>query len=79
MEYDEFKRILKENNLTIKKFAQLAGISYRTCNTWGNPNKKVSDWVKSWLNLYIENQECKKYKESIQTLMSGVNTSQTPQ
>ena len=79
MKYDEFKKILKENKLTMKKFSELSGISYRTCNTWSMPNRKVSDWVESWLNLYIENQECKKYKESMQTLISGVNKPQTPQ
>ena len=73
MNYEEFKTVLKENNLTIKEFANLAGVSYGTCNAWGKPNRKVSDWVNAFLNLYIENQECKKYKESMQTIMSGLN------
>jgi len=72
MEYEEFKKILKENNLTVKEFSKLANISYNTCNTWSRDNRKVPNWVNAFLNLYIENQECKKYKESIQTLMKGV-------
>ena len=76
MDYQEFKKILKENDLTIKEFAKLSGVSYGTCNAWGKPNRKVSEWVDSFLKLYIENQECKKYKESIQTLVSGLNTEQ---
>jgi DNA-binding transcriptional regulator YiaG len=73
MEYTEFKQILKENSLTIKKFSELSGISYRTCNAWSMPNRKVSEWVESWLKLYTENQECKKYKESMKTIMNGLN------
>lgn len=79
MEYIEFKRILKENKLTIKKFSELSGISYRTCNTWSMPNRKVSDWVESWLNLYVESLECRKLQESMETIISGLNKKQTPQ
>jgi transcriptional regulator with XRE-family HTH domain len=75
MVYEEFKKILKENNLTIKEFAKLAGISYATCNTWSNRGS-VSAWVKSWLNLYINNKnlqddkgvtiDLKEYRELLQ-------------
>ena len=64
---------MKDNELTLKKFSELSNMSYSTCLKWGKDNRPVPSWVKSWLNLYIENQECKKYKESIQTLMSGLN------
>ena len=74
MDYEEFKKILKENNLTIKEFSKLAGVSYRTCNNWAKAKRSVSDWVESWLKLYIENQEYKKYKEVMQTLVTGLNT-----
>lgn len=67
MEYSEFKKILKQNELTVKKFAELAGISYRTCNTWSNRGS-VSAWVKSWLNLYEKSQGVKdeEYQELLQ-------------
>ena len=74
MKHEEFKKILKENNLTIKKFSELANISYATCNTWSNRGA-VSSWVISWLNLYIEIQElkqdepkqddCEEYKKAL--------------
>ena len=73
MEYEELKKILKTNNLTVKEFSKLAKTSYNTCNTWSR-NNKVPNWVAPFLNFYLESQECKKYKESIQTLMSGLNT-----
>ena len=87
MEYKEFKEILKKNKLTVKKFSELAGISYATCNTWSNRGA-VSAWVKSWLNLYSQNinfkennsdklnkeyQELLQLKESLQNVMSGIN------
>ena len=72
MEYKEFKKILKDIGLSVKEFSKLAETSYNTCNTWSR-NNKVPNWVNPFLNLYIENQECKKYKESINTLMSGLN------
>ncbi len=73
MEYEEFKKILKGIDLSVKEFAKLSNMSYGTCNSWSRENRKVPNWVNAFLNLYIENQECKKYKESIQTLMSGLN------
>ena len=73
VEYKEFKETLKNNNLTIKEFSKLSKTSYRTCSSWGEDNRKVPNWVIAFLNLYIENQEYKQYKESIQTLMSEIN------
>jgi len=73
LEIKEFKKILKDNGLTLKKFAELSNTSYSTCLKWGKNNRPVSDWVESWLKLYIENKELRVYKESIQTLMSGLN------
>jgi len=73
MEYEEFKKRLKEVGLSVKEFSKIAETSYNTCNTWSR-NNKVPNWVKPFLNLYLESQEYKKYKESIQTLMSGLNT-----
>jgi len=73
MEYKEFKKILEDSNLTVKDFSNLSELSYRTCISWSIKDRKVPNWVKPFIALYVENQECKKYKESIQTLMSGVN------
>ena len=64
MEYQKFKKVLKENNLTLKKFSELANMSYSTCLKWGKNNRPVSDWVESWLNIYVENQQLKKSKDN---------------
>lgn len=63
MEYDLFKQRLKENGLTLKYFSELSGVKYDTCSKWGKDGRPVSDWVESWINLYIENKECKKLKQ----------------
>ena len=87
VEYKKFKEILKKNKLTVKKFSELAGISYSTCNTWSNRGA-VSAWVESWLNLYNQNinfkensndtlnreyQELLQLKESLQAVVNRVN------
>ena len=72
MEYKEFKEILKKNKLTVKKFSELANISYNTCNAWSKRGI-VSNWVEPFLNLYIENQrlkelkndDCEEYKKAL--------------
>ena len=73
MEYEEFRKILKKYHLSIKEFSRLAEVSYKTCTKWGKDNRPVPSWVNSWFNLYKENQEFEKYKESIQILMSGID------
>ena len=75
MEYDEFKSRLKDIGLTVKDFAKLSGVGYGTCSSWARPNRKVSAWVDSWLNLYIENKEFQTYKELVQTLVGNVKAS----
>ena len=77
MEYEEFKKILKKNKLTIKEFANLAKISYNTCNGWSRYDK-VSDWVESWLKLYEDKQKLQKeverhiaFKQEFYEMMNG--------
>ena len=65
MEYEKFKQTLKEQKLSLKAFSELSGVKYDTCSKWGKDNRPVSDWVESWLTLYIENKECKELKEII--------------
>ena len=74
MEYEEFKRRLREIGLSVKEFSKIAKVGYGTCSSWSRENRKVPNWVSAFLNIYIENQEYTKYKESIQTLMSGLKT-----
>lgn len=63
MNYDIFKQTLKDNGLSLKAFSELSGVKYDTCSKWGKDNRPVSDWVESWLTLYIENKSCKELKQ----------------
>ncbi len=63
MEYDLFKQTLKNNGLTLKKFSDLSGVQYGTCSKWGKDGRPVSDWVESWLNLYIKNKEYEEIRQ----------------
>ena len=65
MEYEVFKQTLKDHGLTLKAFSEAAGVKYDTCSKWGKDGRPVSDWVESWLTLYIENKECKELKQII--------------
>ena len=76
MEYEEFKRILKEYSLTLKKFSELVETPYQTCVKWGKENRPVPNWVNSWFKLYIENKnfkdsqdlkqdDCEEYKKAL--------------
>jgi len=88
MDYEEFKKILKKYNFTLKKFSELSEVPYQTCTKWGKDNRAVPPWVNSWLRLFEENknlkennptafdeeyQELLKLKESLQTVMGGLN------
>jgi len=66
MEYEEFKKLLREHLLTLKKFSELSEVSYKTCTKWGKENRPVPTWVNSWFKLYIENKNLKSSKETKQ-------------
>jgi predicted transcriptional regulator len=73
MEYDTFKQTLKENGLTLKAFSELAGVKYDTCSKWGKDGRPVSDWVASWLKIYIENKECRELKQILKDTVCKEN------
>jgi len=63
MNKEKLTLTLKSINLSKKDFAELANISYNTVNNWNDDSKPVPTWVESWLNLYIDNKECKELKQ----------------
>jgi len=78
MEYEEFKKKLEINNLSLKEFANLSGVKYGTCVRWGKDKRPVSDWVESWINLYEEKNRLKKevdrhiaFKQEFYEMMNG--------
>lgn len=65
MEKEKFNDLLKTAGLSKKEFGEILGTSGGTISNWGNEGREIPYWVESWLNLYIENQQCKKLKEAI--------------
>jgi len=65
-----FNEMLTKANLSKKEFATLVGTSPASVSNWGTSGRDIPYWVETWLNLYIENQEYKKFKELLRD--SGV-------
>lgn len=65
-----FNNLLKTAGLSKKEFGEILGTTGATISNWGNEDREIPYWVESWLNLYIENMQCKKLKEAIKN--SGV-------
>jgi len=65
MDSENFKGLLKKAGLTKRTFSEILGTSYNAVNGWGTNGRGYPYWVESWLNLYIENKECKELKEII--------------
>ena len=67
---EEFKALLKKAALNKKQLSELLETSYQSVNNWGTNGRDYPYWVKSWLELYIENKQCKDLKAMIKD--SGV-------
>jgi len=65
MKKEEFTRILKQENLAKKEFANLVNMSYNTVNNWNDDNKPVPPWVKSWLENYIKAKSYEDVKDKV--------------
>ncbi len=65
-----FNNLLKTAGLSKKEFGEILGTTGATISNWGNEDREIPYWVESWLNLYIENLQCKKIIEAIKE--SGV-------
>jgi len=94
MEYEEYRRTLKELKITIKEFSKMINTSYGTVTKWSKDGRAVPNWVETWLSLYKDKQllqreieelkddDCEEYKalaKALQGVMNKENTSQTPQ
>jgi len=62
MDKNKFLELLQIANLSKKEFAALSKVSYGTVSNWSE-DRPVPDWVESWLELYIDNKECKELKQ----------------
>ncbi len=77
MDYDEYRKALKELKITMKEFSIMIDTSYGTVRHWGKDGRAVPNWVKTWLDLYHKNQnlekeiqelkddDCEEYKKAL--------------
>jgi DNA-binding transcriptional regulator YiaG len=68
MERKEFNELLENAELSKEDFSKKVGLQYRSVNNWGTGAQKVPHWVDSWLELYVENNRCKKIKKMIKEI-----------
>ncbi len=75
MTKEEFNLRLKELNISIKEFSQIADISYSTINNWGfKTNDKIIP-VPKWVTPFLEHYEkSKKYDYLIKEVFKVVKT-----
>ena len=59
MEFDKFLEKLKEAGLSKEDFTGITGLTNNTLIGWATERqgRKTQPWVKSWLELYINNRE----------------------
>ena len=61
----KLNELLKKAGLSKKNFAQILGATAGTVSNWGSSDREIPYWVKSWLELYIENIKFKTLKTAI--------------
>ncbi len=62
MDWTNFRKKLLEAGLTIEEFADIIGRSRGSIYSW--KNRGTPDWIKSWLDNYIELETCKNIYNS---------------
>lgn len=64
MEFLEFEIMLKEAGLKKGEFANKVSMRLGSVSNW-KKSKRIPKWVKSWLELYIENNKYSNLKKAI--------------
>jgi len=85
MEYEEYRKTLKELKITMKEFSVLTNTSYLTVRNWGKNGRAVPNWVTAWFSLYIrnkqleleveelKNEDCEEYKALAKALQDVIS------
>lgn len=75
MTKEEFNTRLKELNISIKDFSQIADIPYSTINNWGFTKDEKTIPVPKWVTPFLEHYEkSKKYDYLINEVSKAVKT-----
>ncbi len=54
MDFNDFRKLLKKANLTIKDFAEMCGINPNSISANWKSKNKVPSWVKPFIENYIK-------------------------
>lgn len=86
MDYEKYRKTLKELKITIKDFSAMINTSYGTTRKWGKDGRAVPDWVETWLQLYrdkknlekelgtLKENDCEEYKKALaKALLSSLS------
>ena len=65
MNYQDFKSKLKECGLTIKKFAEICGLSADSISVSWREKGKTPQWVDTWLDNYLKAKTLDNVKDVI--------------
>ena len=71
MEKTLFHDLLKKAGLSKKEFAAMVGTSAGAVSNWGTAGRDIPYWVEPFLNLYIENKECRNLKQILKEALSS--------
>lgn len=69
MKKEELVKRLKELNLSLKDFANIANVPYSTINNWGFKEIPVPKWVESFLIHY---EKSKKYDYLVNEIFNNI-------
>lgn len=64
MPFDDFKEKLALNNMSLKEFSELTGLTYSAVTKWKYMTE-VPSWTKSWFDMYEKVQKIDEYKNKI--------------
>lgn len=64
MLFEEFKNKLEANEMNLKTFGELSGLSYSTVTKW-KYLKEVPPWVKSWFEMYEKVKKLNNLKSQL--------------
>jgi DNA-binding XRE family transcriptional regulator len=69
LEQNPIEQICEDLGVNQKKLAEIIGVSQNTVSTWKKESKTPS-WTNRFFNILREKEECLKYKNQIESIVS---------
>ena len=65
MDYQTFKKRLKECNLTIKEFAEICGVNPNSISTTWKKSNTIPKWAEALIECLVDNKALEIVKDKI--------------